>query len=226
MPRTWETLTEDRTRLINRMKGLLTTQGVQMPIDKAFPSSCTPRACGMGRRSQGLQERLAQDWAQLRQVETQLRERRARATRQPDATTDRPRHRAVADAAGHRRDGRLGLGHGNLRVASDQESPAIRRAGGVGPGAVSKWRDAVRSRHHPRGNTHVRRVMVQLAWVWLQYQPPSALAQWYQRRFGGSGKRLRRIGIVALARKLLIALWRYLETGVVPEGAQLKPMEG
>jgi transposase len=75
------------------------------------------------------------------------------------------------------------------------------------------------------GNTHVRRVMVQLAWVWLQYQPDSALAQWYQQRFGGGGKRLRRIGIVALARKLLIALWRYLETGTVPDGAQLKPME-
>ena len=76
------------------------------------------------------------------------------------------------------------------------------------------------------GNKHVRRVMVQLAWVWLQYQPDSALSPWYQRRFGGSGRRLRRIGIVALARKLLIALWRYLETGVVPDGAQLKPMEG
>ena len=71
----------------------------------------------------------------------------------------------------------------------------------------------------------MRRVMVQLAWVWLQYQPDSALSRWYQRRFGGGGKRLRRIGIVALARKLLIALWRYLETGVVPDGAQLKPME-
>ena len=67
--------------------------------------------------------------------------------------------------------------------------------------------------------------MVQLAWVWLQYQPDSALSRWYQQRFGGGGKRLRRIGIVALARKLLIALWRYLETGAVPDGAQLKPME-
>jgi len=67
--------------------------------------------------------------------------------------------------------------------------------------------------------------MVQLAWVWRQYQRESALAQWYQRRFGHGGKRLRRIGIVALARKLFIALWRYLQTGVVPEGAQLKPVE-
>ena len=75
------------------------------------------------------------------------------------------------------------------------------------------------------GNTHVRRMMEQLAWVWLQYQPGSALAQWYQRRFGSGGTRLRRIGIVALARKLFIALWRYLKTGTIPEGAHLKPVE-
>ena len=68
--------------------------------------------------------------------------------------------------------------------------------------------------------------MVQLAWLWLQHQPKSALAQWYQRRFGSGGTRLRRIGIVALARKLFIALWRYLQTGTIPEGAHLKPLEG
>src|SRR2546425_7890522 len=73
------------------------------------------------------------------------------------------------------------------------------------------------------GNTHVRRIMVHLAWGWLRFQPQSALTLWYQRRFS-SGKRLRRVGIVALARKLLIALWRYLETGAIPEGAELKSM--
>jgi transposase len=73
------------------------------------------------------------------------------------------------------------------------------------------------------GNKHVRRMMVQLAWSWLHYQPLSALSCWFQERFGGGGRRMRRIGIVALARKLLIALWRYVETGTVPEGAVLKP---
>jgi len=65
---------------------------------------------------------------------------------------------------------------------------------------------------------------VQLAWGWLHHQRDSALTHWYQQRFGTGGKRLRKIGIVALARKLLIALWRYLETGVVPDGARLKTM--
>jgi transposase len=63
---------------------------------------------------------------------------------------------------------------------------------------------------------------LEIAWCWLRYQPESRLTLWFHERFGGSG-RVRRIGIVALARRLLIELWRYVQTGVLPEGAQLKP---
>jgi len=76
------------------------------------------------------------------------------------------------------------------------------------------------------GNRRVRTLMVELAWSWLRYQPQSELSQWFNRRFAGGGKRLRRIGIVALARRLAIALWRYLEHGLIPQGAQLKPIGG
>ena len=72
------------------------------------------------------------------------------------------------------------------------------------------------------GSWRVRTKMVELSWCWLRYQPESALSKWFKERFGSGGKRMRRIGIVALARKLLIALWKYLEKGIVPEGAQLK----
>jgi transposase len=71
------------------------------------------------------------------------------------------------------------------------------------------------------GNRHIRAMAIEIAWAWLRFQPDSALSLWYQRRFGHGNSRMRRIGIVALARKLLIALWRYLELGVIPEGAQL-----
>jgi transposase len=71
------------------------------------------------------------------------------------------------------------------------------------------------------GNARVRTLMVELAWSWLRYQPGSALSKWYLERFGSAG-RSRRIGIVALARRLLIALWRFVEQGVIPEGAKLK----
>ena len=70
------------------------------------------------------------------------------------------------------------------------------------------------------GNRRVRWTAVEMAWMWLRWQPNSALSLWYQRRFGGGNARSRKVGIVALARKLLIALWRYLEQGEVPEGAR------
>jgi transposase len=76
------------------------------------------------------------------------------------------------------------------------------------------------------GNRRVRTLMVELAWSWLRYQPQSELSQWFNRRFAGGGKRMRRIGIVALARRLAIALWRYLEHGLIPDGAQLKAIGG
>jgi transposase len=69
------------------------------------------------------------------------------------------------------------------------------------------------------GNARVRTMAIEIAWGWLRFQPDSALTRWYQARFGSGSARLRRIGIVALARKLLIALWRYLTLGVVPDGA-------
>jgi transposase len=69
------------------------------------------------------------------------------------------------------------------------------------------------------GNRRLRMMTVEIAWCWLQFQPQSGLSEWYQQRWGKGNSRQRRIGIVALARKLLVALWRYLETGVAPVGA-------
>ena len=71
------------------------------------------------------------------------------------------------------------------------------------------------------GNNRLQAVSIQLAWSWVRWQPSSALTRWYRARFG-IGKRARRLGIVAVARKLVIALWRYVTTGVVPAGASLK----
>jgi transposase len=70
------------------------------------------------------------------------------------------------------------------------------------------------------GSRELRALVIELAWGWLRYQPQSALSQWYRRTYGGTSPRLRRIGIVALARKLLIALWRYVDQGVLPAGAE------
>jgi transposase len=72
------------------------------------------------------------------------------------------------------------------------------------------------------GNRPIRAMAIEIAWAWRRFQPSSALAQWYERRLGAGRARLRKLGIVALARKLLIALWRFLKTGSLPEGAVLK----
>jgi transposase len=73
------------------------------------------------------------------------------------------------------------------------------------------------------GNKRVRALLVELSWMWLRLQPDSDLTHWFNRRFAAGGKRMRRVGIVALARRLLIALWRFFTDGVIPAGAQLKP---
>jgi transposase len=74
------------------------------------------------------------------------------------------------------------------------------------------------------GNRRVRTLAIEIAWAWLRYQPRSKLSRWFLERFAAGGSRMRRIGIVALARRLLIDLWRFVEHGVVPEGAEVRPL--
>jgi len=74
-----------------------------------------------------------------------------------------------------------------------------------------------------QGSKRTRTLSIELAWSWLRYQPTSALTHWFNERYGHAGKRSRRVGIVALARRLVIALWRYVQFGEVPAGAQFKP---
>jgi transposase len=72
------------------------------------------------------------------------------------------------------------------------------------------------------GNRHIRGMAIEIAWAWLRFQPQSELSRWYARRFAHGSRRIRKIGIVAVARRLLVELWRYLETGIPPAGALLK----
>ena len=226
VPRTWETLTADRTRLINRITGLLLTQGVHLPIDKDFLAHLRTAQIWDGSPvPPGLQERLRADWALLQQVEGQLRERKARAA---DLLDRRTRTSRVIDKLQQvQAIGRTGAWVLATEIFGWRQITNRRQLGnlvGLVPAPYQSGDTAHDQGITRAGNHHVRRVMVQLARGWLRYQPTSALTAWYQRRFSQGGKRLRRIGIVALARKLLIALWRYVQTGLMPEGAQLKPL--
>ena len=100
-----------------------------------------------------------------------------------------------------------------------------REVGGVAGCTPTPYHSGERAREHgiaKSGNRHVRWMTTELAWSGRRLQPDSALRVWCRERFGGGGKCLRRIGMVAVARQLLMALWRCLETGVFPEGAARK----
>jgi transposase len=91
--------------------------------------------------------------------------------------------------------------------------------------APSPWQSGGTDREQgisKAGNRRLRHTMIELAWFWLRHQPGSALSRWFHARAGDGKGRVRRIAIVALARKLLVALWRYVTQGVVPEGAEFK----
>jgi transposase len=229
LPRTLEALTQDRTRLINRLKSLLTTQGVSLPIDATFLNRLEVAHLWDGTPlPPGLQERLIRTWTQLEAVDGQIRDLKALRLTRPEQLTPATSH-ALAQLQTMRAIGPIGASvlateiFGWRRIRNGRELGALV---GLVPAPYQSGETDYDQGITRAGNAHVRRVIVQLAWGWTRYQPDSALTHWYQQRFGGGGKRLRKIGIVALARKLLIALWRYLETGVVPEGALLKPMEG
>jgi len=219
-----ETIQQERTRLLNRLQGLLTTQGVTVSVHADFLDRIA-----MVRRwddtplPSGLCERLRHVWAHLVFLNTQLAEvdgARAALTVDPQTETGR----CVARLQTLQGIGSIGAWSLTTEIFGWRQIRNGRELGalvGVVPapyqsGATSHDQGITRA-----GNRHVRRMIVQLAWSWLRYQPTSALSCWYRARFG-QGRRLRRIGIVALARKLLIAWWRYLETGTIPEGAILK----
>lgn len=223
--RTWETLQADRTRVINRLKATLATQGVQLRITAAFLEQVVAARLWDGSPiPAGARERLTRDWRQLEGIEAQLGEVRTRRAALPvDRQTATGRY--VHGLQTLRAIGPAGAWVLATEIFGWREIRNGRQLGalvGLVP-ALYQSGETQRDRGITRaGNGHVRRMMVQLAWGWLRWQPSSALAQWYQRRFGGGGGRMRRIGIVALARKLLIALWRYVDAGVVPEGAVVK----
>jgi len=224
LPRTAESLTRDRTRLVNRLKALLATQGVRLPVDHHFVTALDEaRLWDATPIPAGLRDRLLRDWAQLQCVEAELRAVSQARVERVDVTT--PTGRTIAQLQRVRAIGPTGAWVLATEIFGWRQIQNGRQLGalvGLVPAPFQSGETCYDQGISRAGNRHVRRVMVQLAWGWLRYQPASALSRWYQRRFGDGGPRLRKIGIVALARKLLVALWRYLETGVAPDGATLK----
>jgi transposase len=225
--RTRETVQQDRNRLINRLKGLMTTQGLALPVGADFRTQLeTARLWDGTPIPTGLKARLQRVWAQLEFLNTELEEvdaERAALTADPQTTIGRyvtalPTLRGIGPVGTWTLATEI---FGWRQIANRRQLAALV---GLVPAPYQSGESAHDQGITRAGNKHVRRLMVQLAWSWVRYQPDTALTQWFQRTFGRGSRRLRRIGIVALARKLLIALWRYVEHGEVPEGAIVKEL--
>lgn len=219
------TMKRDRTRLANRIQGLLANQGLRVDWRKPLPEQLDSLRCWDGSAlPDGLRARLDQERERLelltRQIEALEAVRRERIRAGRNAAVEKVQQLLTLQGVGSNSAWLYVMEFFAWRKFRN------RREVGALAGLTPTPYQSGESNHEQgiakAGNRHVRAMAIEIAWGWLRFQPESALSRWYQERFGHGSSRLRRIGIVALARKLLIALWRFLETGVVPEGAELK----
>ena len=217
-------LKADRTELLNRMKGLLAGLGLSVVIDAKLPVRLEKlRQWDGAGVPPAFKGRILRDFERLQLVMRQIRElesQRAREIRE-DPSRQGEQIRRLMSLRGIGENGawllvREFFGWREIRNRRELASLA-----GLTPTPYNSGESQHEQGISKAGNRLVRWMMIQLAWGWLRHQPRSKLSRWYQRRFGQGKSRIRKVGIVALARKLLIALWRYLETGEVPAGAQV-----
>jgi transposase len=218
------TLTQDQTRLVNQLRGWLATWGATLPARRREGWWTRVRDWAGAALPPEVQARLARADARLRGIARQIAELEAaqqaavppRATAAPTATAGALRQLvqlkgvATTSASVLLDEGLLWRGFRNRR-----------QIGGLLGFAPTPYDSGESQREQGisrAGNARLQAVSIQLAWNWVRWQPHSTLTRWYQTNFG-KGKRARRIGIVAVARKLVIALWRYVTQGVVPTGA-------
>jgi transposase len=218
-------LVREQTRLRNQISGWLATGGCTVSATTLRPAEWWTRVRDWQQTplAPELQARLARADARLRLLREQL------------ATLDAQQAAATRAAAPDSALGRLvqlkGVATTSAAVllAEGLEWRAFRNRreiGGLLGFAPAHYTSGETTRDQGisrAGNARLQAISIELAWNWVRWQPLSALTVWYHQHFGPR-RRARRIGIVALARKLLIALWRYVTTGVVPAGAMVKPL--
>lgn len=215
----------DRTRVTNRMKGLLANHGLTLNLRADVPAQLAAlRQWDGSPLPEGLQSRLVREWERVEfsrvLIERLEGERRELLRHSMDPAIAKVRQLNHLKGIGTNSAWLYVMElFGWREFRSRKEVGAIVGLAPTPDESGGKEREKGMSK---AGNRHVRSMAIEIAWGWLRFQPDSELSRWYQRRFGGGSKRIRKIGIVALARKLMIALWRFLETGVIPEGAELK----
>jgi transposase len=221
-----ESLTSERTRHINRIRSLLATCGLIVDkVDDQLPQTLrTLRTWDGSRLPPRLHRRLLGEHRRLRLVEQQMqRVKRERATLLQQSESPKvAKVRRLQELKG------LGDISSWLFVMeffgwrTFRNRREVASLCGLAPTPYQSGEDAREQGISKAGNRRMRTMAIEIAWFWLRYQPDSELSRWYEKRFAGGGQRARRIGIVAVARKLLVQLWRYLEWGEMPPGAVFK----
>jgi transposase len=223
-----ERLLKERTAHTNRIKGLLHGQGIRdaFPLKPGFVKSLESMRTGDGRQlPPGLKQEIVYEHERLSLVNKQLAlleasskaERRAAEPGSAEARiVQLATLKGIGPVSGQRLvhevfyrdfDNRRQVGSYIGLTGTPYNSGSSVREQGIGKA----------------GNRRARETAIEIAWLWLSHQPDSELSNWFRKRVGDIKGRIRRIAIVAMARKLMVALWRYLNTGVVPTGAVLHP---
>ena len=217
-----ERLKGERTGHTNRLGGLLCLHGLRLTPGRRFRAELEAARLFDGRAvPAALKAELLREYERLELVRAQVtaleKERKERLAAAPPCDG---KVAVLMQLRGIGMNGAWVMGH-ELLWREFQNQRQIGSYVGLTPSPYQSGNSARDQGISKAGNPRVRRLLIELAWGWLRYQPDSALSRWYREKFGGAG-RMRRIGIVALARRLLIALWRYVKDGVVPEGALMK----
>jgi transposase len=223
-----EMLVKERSRIINRMKATMVRLGMRtfnIKLRKAADKLTGLRSPEDVPLPANTLDELRRDMARLQMIREQLKAiEKARLARLKAAPQDgaHPMLLMLAKVLG------IGVETADMLVhevlSRDlRDDRAVGRYGGMTGAPDESGSKRGEKGLAKGGNARVRRGMIQLAWRWLMFQKGSALAQWYRKRTAGARGDIRKTMIVALARKLLIALWRYVRTGEVPAGAKLRP---
>jgi transposase len=219
-----EVLVKERARLRVRLQSLLFAQGI-----RDFPKSVAGIERWLTQQgasvSKHLRARIERDVVRLKLTDCQLKdlnkEQHLRCTSPVAEVATDPIARQLTQLQGIGAIGACILSSELFGWRHFNNRREVGACVGLTPTPYASGESSREQGISKAGNKRLRRVIVEVAWKWLDYQPDSALSHWFMERFG-QGKRSRRIGIVALARKLLVALWHYLEHGVIPHGAHLK----
>ena len=214
-------LTQEQTRVINQMRGWLATWGTPLPRRRTGAWWTTVRDWAGAALPLAVQARLARAEARRAVLAGQIAE--LDAQQRGAVTTAAPGSavRQLVQLKGVATTSASVLLDEGLVWRAFQNRRQIGGFLGFAPTPYESGESAREQGISRAGNNRLQSISIQLAWNWVRWQPASALTVWYREQFG-KGKRSRRIGIVAVARKLVIALWRYVTTGVVPAGAILK----